>query len=145
MRSVIPGRGDVREFSDRGGNHNERRNCSAKSCGGPSHSLRRELFVLRGVNLGRVVGGVEPVGGYVEDPYPVEVDKQMGDRTSLEVGLEKDLVPVHLTEVHPALRRWDVDETRLRRKVRNETRHKNIEHTLSRRTILAMPSGYQNS
>ena len=77
------------KLGERRGDHNSRNDGAAEGRSRPAHG-RGFLAVIdrRGV-----VSRVEPVHGYVDDPYTVDVDKQMAEGALLEIRLE-DAVPV---------------------------------------------------
>ena len=67
-------------------------------------------LVVRCVDLRRVKSGKEPKYGYMQDPDAIKIDEEMwSDRAFLKVCLEKDAIPVDVTEFHKTLGRWYID------------------------------------
>jgi len=113
MTRVVPGIGDVVKFSHTSGNHNQSCDCSCESDCGLSHCLIGDEGTFGRVDSRRVVCGVEPEDGDVEDPDSIEVDQKMEERPSFVVGFEKGSVPVDFIKLHVPLRWWEVDQSRL--------------------------------
>ena len=74
VRSIVPSSGDVRKFSEGGKNHDDGSNSASEGDRTPSHRCRS---TLRRVDPWCVVRGVKEVHGHMNDPYPIEVDKEM--------------------------------------------------------------------
>jgi hypothetical protein len=83
VRRIVPGGRYIGKFGDGGRDHDHSGYCTTKSGCWPPHGRRASTVV----DLGGVVGGVEPVDSGVNDPYAVEVDQPMSERPFLVVRL----------------------------------------------------------
>lgn len=110
MGSIVPCRGNEGEFSEGGSNHYTCGHGAAQCNSGPSHWRGGELLELGGVNFWRVVGGVEPVHCYMQDPDPIKIDEEMCRRALFVVGLEKDFAPVNFPKVGISLSGSNVNQ-----------------------------------
>ena len=77
MRSVVPGRWDVRKLEDCGDDHDNCGNGSTQSGGRPLHRCR--VVTLDLVDDCGVIGGVEIVESNMDDENAVEIDKEVSD------------------------------------------------------------------
>ena len=98
------------------------------------------------VDLGGVVGGVEPVNGDVDDPSAVEVDQPMSKCPFLVVCLEKRPTPLNPMKLHEPLG-WGVvyKAGLLGNRISDRLARSWRRTCVAINTIRAMPSGYQNN
>lgn len=76
MRSIVPGSGDVRKFSESGKNHDDGSDSASEGDRTPCH---RCGSTLRRVDPWCVVSGVKEVHGHMNDPYPIKVNEEMAE------------------------------------------------------------------
>lgn len=83
----------------------------------------------------------------MNDPYPIEVDKEMTKWPLLKIGFEEGTLPINFVEPHEALRWREVHQTCLWDKELAFEDENQImwQHTLFLSVIRAIPSGYQKS
>ena len=99
MRRVVPCGRYIGKLGDGGGDHDNGGNGATKSSCGPPHRCRVGAIV----DLGGIVGGVEPINSDVDDPYAIEVDQPMSERPFLVVSLEERPTPLNPVKLHEPL------------------------------------------
>ena len=65
------------------------------------------------IDLQGVICSIKPVKCDVNNPYAVEVNKNLNDQLLLIIGFEEDIIPVYSFKLHELVCRHDIDEVTL--------------------------------